>query len=67
MNENLYHAALAVDDEYGNELRRLFGVSAGDVRYSKQGAGALGSNLRRLHDAKLAVDTAFLNTKAGNQ
>jgi hypothetical protein len=55
----LYLAACAADDAYGAELRRLFGARAGDVRYTLKGAGAPGSALRALRDAKLAADRAL--------
>lgn len=54
-----YYTALAADEAWSKELRRLFGKRAGDVRYTKQGEGAPGSELRRLHDAKLAADRAL--------
>lgn len=55
----LYRAAVAADDAYGNELRRLFGARAGDVRYTTRGDGLPGSTLRRLRDEKLAADAAL--------
>jgi hypothetical protein len=51
-----YRAAISADEAWGAELRRLFGKRAGDVRYTPKGAGAPGSELRRLHDAKVAAD-----------
>lgn len=57
--ENLYAVALAADQAWGDELRRLFGKNAGDIRYTKRGQGEPGSELRRLHDAKLAADAAL--------
>jgi hypothetical protein len=51
-----YTEALAADDAWGAELRRLFGKRAGDVRYTERGAGEPGSELRCLYDAKLAAD-----------
>ena len=46
-----YRAAVAADDAYSAELRRLFGKRAGNVRYTKAGTGEPGSDLRLLHDA----------------
>ena len=54
-----YHRAMAADKAYGDELRRVFGKHAGDVRYSPEGKGLTGSVLRRLHDAKLEADSAL--------
>jgi hypothetical protein len=56
---SLYRAALLADAAWSEELYRLFGNRAGDVRYTKQGAGAPGSKLRRLCNAKLAADRAL--------
>lgn len=47
------------DDAWGSELRRSFGKKAGDVRYTAQGKGAEGSDLRRLHDAREAARGAW--------
>ncbi len=55
----LYAAAIAADDAWSAELRRQFGKRAGDVRYTKVGKGEPGTELRRLHDAKLAADVAL--------
>lgn len=55
-SHSAYRAAQAADEAWSNELRRLFGKKAGDVRYTSRGAGAPGSKLRRLHDTKLAAD-----------
>jgi hypothetical protein len=54
-----YHAAIAADDAWSAELRRLFGSSAGNVRYTKRGEGEPGSELRRLYEAKVAADRAL--------
>jgi len=51
-----YRAAMDADDAWSAELRRRFGKNAGDVRYTAKGKGPTGSNLRRLHDAKIAAD-----------
>ena len=59
---DLVQAAIAADDAWSAELRRLYGDQAGDVRYTAKGAGANGSELRRLHDAKVTADrNAFGN------
>ena len=66
---DLYRAALAADDAYSVELRRLFGKRTGDIRYTLKGAGKPGSELRRLRDTKLAADQAlhasFETSRAG--
>jgi hypothetical protein len=49
-HEQLYNEALAADKAWQTELEKLFGKHAGDVRYTSQGKGAEGSELRRLHD-----------------
>jgi len=54
-----YRAALAADDAWGAELRRVFGKNAGEARYQLRGEGVPGSLLRRLYDAKLAADAAL--------
>ncbi len=54
-----YYAAISADAAWSVELHRRFGRRAGDVRYSVKGSGAPGSELRRLHDAKLAADAEF--------
>lgn len=50
-----YKAALAADNRWSLELRRLFGKRAGDVRYTKQGQGEPGTEL---NDAYLAFQVA---------
>lgn len=40
------------DDAWSIELQRLFGKRAGDVRYTRQGEGELGSELRRLYECR---------------
>ena len=59
VGHDAYHAAIAADEAWSAELRRLFGAKAGDVRYTKRGEGEPGSELRRLHDAKIAADRAL--------
>ena len=62
---SLQALALVADQAWGDELRRLFGARAGDVRYTAAGAGAPGSALRALHDAKLAADAAMWGNAPG--
>ena len=52
-------AAQVTDDAWSAELRRLFGKRAGDVRYTPQGNGDAGSDLRRLYDAREAARKAY--------
>ena len=59
-----YYAAIAADEAWSAELRRLFGKRAGDVRYTYEGAGATGSVLRALHDAKMDADRALLSASS---
>lgn len=49
-----YYAAIAADDAWQEELD-----SRGIERYSKEAKGAAGSNLRNLHEAKLAADSKY--------
>lgn len=49
-----YYAAIAADKAWQDELD-LRGIE----RYSKQAKGATGSDLRRLHEAKLAADNKY--------
>lgn len=44
-----FHIAQRSDDAWSHELNRLFGKRAGDVRYTKQGNGELGTELARLY------------------
>lgn len=55
-------AFTAADHAWSRELRSLFGKEAGDVRYTKIGRGAEGSELRRLHDARDAARVAWEET-----
>ena len=58
-----YRAAIAADDAYSAELRRLFGKRAGDVRYTKAGEGEPGSDLNRLYLAWTEANRAhYLST-----
>ncbi len=45
----LYYAAMAADEAWSAELHRRFGKRAGDVRYTPQGRGEIGSELNRLY------------------
>jgi hypothetical protein len=49
--KQIYSEAKQADDAWQSELVRVFGKSAGDKRYTKEGKGEEGSELRRLHDA----------------
>jgi hypothetical protein len=49
--KQIYDEAIAADKAWSTELVRVFGKQAGDKRYTKEGKGAEGSELRRLHDA----------------
>ena len=51
-----YRAAVIIDELYSAELRSAFGKRAGDVRYTAEGKGEVGTHLRRLHIAKLEAD-----------
>jgi len=51
--------AQTTDDAWSAELQRQFGKRAGDVRYTPQGRGEPGSELRRLHDAREAARKAY--------
>ena len=43
--------AQVADDAWSDELARLFGKKAGDVRYTERGRGDESSRLRQLHSA----------------
>ena len=53
--DEAYRQFLDADRAWSAELRRLFGKRSGDVRYTKQGEGAPGSDLN-------AAYTAFIET-----
>lgn len=57
--EHAYRRALRADDAWSEELRRVFGSKAGNVRYTKRGEGEPGSRLRRLYKAKVRADKAW--------
>lgn len=52
-------AFLRADDAWGDELRRVFGREAGDVRYMPPARGEPGTRLRELHDAREAAREAW--------
>lgn len=58
---SLYRKALAADDAWSAELRRLFGKRAGDVRYTAAGKGEPGSTLRHLHDEFRRANEAWMD------
>jgi hypothetical protein len=61
MDKNqLYKAALNADEAWSNELERLFGKHAGDVRYTKAGMGEPGSKLRLLIEAFRKANDAWI-------
>lgn len=53
----LFHST---DATWAAELRRKFGAAAGDVRYTPQGHGEPGTELRRLYDARTEAAERFL-------
>ncbi len=59
-------AAQSTDDAWSAELQRLFGNRAGDVRYTLQGKGDPGSDLRRLYDARENARRAYDDTIVQN-
>jgi hypothetical protein len=52
-------AAQTTNDAWSMELKRLFGKRAGDVRYTAQGKGDPGTELRRLYDAREDARKAY--------
>ena len=58
-HEALYRAAIAADNAWSDELRRLFGKRANDARYTVQGRGEPGTELHRLHDAAQGAKNAW--------
>ncbi len=48
--KKIYQEAKDADDAWQAELEKQFGKQAGDKRYIKEGKGAEGSELRRLHN-----------------
>lgn len=54
--QGVVRAAIIVDDLYSAELRSCYGKRAGDVRYTNEGKGELGTHLRRLSIAKREAD-----------
>lgn len=57
----LHIAAIKADNAWTQELVRLFGKRAGDMRYANAGKGDVGSELRRLHDARMTAQEAWYN------
>lgn len=57
-------AAQTTDDAWSAELQHLFGKRAGDVRYTLEGRGEIGSELRRLYEAREAARRAYGNAIA---
>ena len=56
----LYIRALTADGAWMNALEAQFGRDALKARYSADGRGAPGSDLRALYEAKLAADRDWL-------
>lgn len=54
--KGVVRAAIIIDDLYSAELRSCYGKRAGDVRYTDEGKGELGTHLRRLSIAKREAD-----------
>ena len=53
----LYYLAVQADDNWHNELVRLFGKNACNVRYTKEGKGAIGSFLNEAYQThRMACD-----------
>ena len=57
----LYYAAIEADDTWHNELVRLFGKDACNVRYTTQGQGAVGSFLNEAYRAHRVACDAWAN------
>ena len=55
--ENLWRAALAADEAWSAELRRLYGDRAGDARYDERGKST--PTLRDLHERFRAANEAW--------
>lgn len=53
--ERLYQAAVAADEAWSTEGRRIFGKRWGDVRYTPAAHGEPGSRLRALFEAYRAA------------
>ncbi len=47
------------DDAWSAELTRVFGKNAGQARYEPRGIGSESSELRRLHDARMAAQSIW--------
>jgi hypothetical protein len=65
MSASLNQAAIAADDAWGEELRRIYRNNACNVRYTKAGRGEPGSNLRRLYENREAARVAWENSLFG--
>lgn len=49
--KQIYQEAKDADDAWHAELVKQFGKQAGDKRYTKEGKGEAGTELRRLYEA----------------
>lgn len=52
MTHDAYNEAIAADDHWSKLLKKQFGKAAGDVRYTKEGRGEEGSELRAAYEAR---------------
>lgn len=53
--KTLVHNSWVADAAWWSELVRVFGKQAVEARYLPRGEGDLGSELRRLYDARIAA------------
>jgi hypothetical protein len=58
-HNQLLTEARRADDAWQAELVRQFGKKAGDIRYTEEGKGVEGSELRRLYEAKRETNDAY--------
>ena len=61
MDSLLYKLAIAADAEWSRLLRKEFGKRAGDMRYTEQGKGTVGSELEAAHIAFQIANKAWLD------
>lgn len=62
-----YYDAIAADNAWSDELVKQFGKLASDYRYTMKGKGEINSVLRKLYDAKLSADKAWIAAQPENQ
>ncbi len=63
----LYYAAVKADDNWHNELVRIFGKQACNVRYTKEGKGFIGSFLNEAYRAHRIACDAWANAVKESQ